>query len=186
MTDLSIALWTRTSSRRKRLLSIAAAFVVAVAVTVLGSLTPISQQDAEQINNDLNQTTTTLSAQGALTQFIFGNNLFICLVMFIPLVGPVVGLYIMFNTGTVVGAIATSGGYPPALAFIALVITPVFWLEFAAYSIAMAESIWLFRRSMQRRFLSELRRNTTLFIAIATVILAVSAFIETALISLVA
>ena len=82
----------------------------------------------------------------------------------------------------VVGAIATSGGYPPILALIALVITPVFWLEFAAYSTAMAESVWLFRRLLQGRGLRELR-TMSIFVTICAVILAVGAIVETALIS---
>jgi uncharacterized membrane protein SpoIIM required for sporulation len=183
MADLSISIWTRGSSRRKRLLSIAAVFIVVIVVTVLGSFTPVSQQDATKISNDLNQTVTTLSNEGDLTAYIFGNNLFICLLMFVPIIGPVVGLFIMYNTGAVVGAVATAGNYSPAIGLIAIFITPVGWLEFAAYSTAMAESVWLFRRFMQRRGFSELRKNTTLFITIATAILAVSAIIENALIS---
>jgi hypothetical protein len=31
-----------------------------------------------------------------------------------------------------------------------LIATPVFWLEFAAYSITMAESIWLFQRLLRK------------------------------------
>ena len=180
---MSIAIWTRASPRRKRILSTIVVFLVVIAVTVLGSLMPIDPQEAKKITNDLNQTSTTLGEQGALTQFILGNNLLICLLMFIPVIGPVLGLYIMFNTGTVIGAIATAGGYSPALALVALFITPVAWLEFAAYSTAMAESVWLFRRAMQKLGFHELRKNTTMFIAICAVLLAVGAIVETALIS---
>jgi uncharacterized membrane protein SpoIIM required for sporulation len=183
MTDLSIAIWTRASSRRKRILSTIVVFLVAIAITGLGSLMPIDSQEANKISSDLNQSVTALGNEGALTQFILGNNLLICLMMFIPVIGPVLGLYIMFNTGTVVGAIAASGGYSPALALIALFITPVAWLEFAAYSTAMTESIWLFRRALQRLGFHELRKNTTMFIAICAVLLVVGAIAETALIS---
>ena len=80
-------------------------------------------------------------------------------------------------------AIATNGGYPSILAFVALFLTPVAWIEYAAYSTAMAESIWLFRRLMQRLGLRELR-NTAIFISICAVLLVVGAIVETALISL--
>jgi Stage II sporulation protein M len=183
MIDLSIGMWVGASSTRKRIYTIVAVFIVAVLVTIVGSFVPVSASDAEQINKDLNQTVTTMQAQGSLVQYIFGNNFLITLVMFIPVIGPVLGLFIMFNTGNVVGAIATSGGYSPIIALIALVITPVFWLEFAAYSTAMAESVWLFRRLLQGRGLRELR-NMTIFVTITAVILALSAVIETALISI--
>jgi uncharacterized membrane protein SpoIIM required for sporulation len=182
MMNFSIAIWTRASSRRKRLFSIIAVLIVALVVTGIGSLMPISAQDAEQISAELNQTVTTLQAEGLLAPYIFGNNLLICLVMFVPVIGPVLGLFIMFNTGTVVGAIAASSGFSPLLALLAIFITPVGWLEFAAYSTAMAESVWLFRRILQRRFFRELR-NTTIFVTICTVLLAVGAIVETAIIN---
>jgi hypothetical protein len=103
--------------------------------------------------------------------------------MFIPILGPVFGLYVLFSTGMAVGAVATVQNLPSIFIFIALMITPIFWLEFAAYSTAMAESVWLFRRLLQRRGLHELR-NTSIFIAICAVLLAVGAVVETALISL--
>jgi hypothetical protein len=145
---------------------------------------PVSEQEAEQISQNLNETVTAVTEQGILTPFIFGNNLLICLLMFVPIIGPLLGFIILYNTGTVVGAIAVSGGYPPALALIALFITPVAWIEFAAYSVAIAESIWLFRRFLQgwRVGILELRKNTTLFITIATVLLALGAIVEAALI----
>lgn len=180
---MNIPIWTNTSPRRKRILSTIVLLIIAIAVTGVGSLAPMNTQDAKQISDELNQTVTTLGNEGALVPYIFGNNLLICLLMFIPIIGPILGLYIMFNTGNVIGAIATAGGYSPALALIALFITPIAWIEFAAYSTAMTESIWLFRRLLQGRGLHELRKNTTLFIAICTVLLAVGAIVETALIS---
>jgi uncharacterized membrane protein SpoIIM required for sporulation len=180
---MSIEIWTKASPRRKRILAVIAVLIVAIIITVLGSFTPINAQDAKQISDDVNQTTTVIGDQGALVQYIFGNNLLICLVMFIPIIGPVLGMYIMYNTGAVIGAIAVNIGVSPALALFALFITPVAWIEFAAYSTAMAESVWLFRRLFQGRGFRELRKNTTMFIAICTVLLAVGAIVETTLIS---
>ncbi len=65
--------------------------------------------------------------------------------MFIPLAGAVLGLFILFNTGIALGnAIAFNcKATPYGFGLASLVLTPVFWLEFASYSIAIAESIWL-------------------------------------------
>jgi hypothetical protein len=144
---------------------------------------PINPQEAEQINNDLNQTVNSLSESGVLMQYIFGNNFFICLLMFIPLIGPLLGGYVLFNTGTVISAAATAGGYPSIVAFVILFLTPVAWLEFASYSVAMNESVWLFRRILQGRGKHEFR-NACLFIALCAVLLLVGAITETALISI--
>ena len=175
-------MWTKASTRRKRILSIIAVFIVALAITAAGTLMPVSTEEANQINDNLNQTVSTLSERGALTQYIFGNNFLICLLMFIPVIGPFLGLFIMFNTGTVIGAIATAEGFPPLLA-LALVFIPIGLIEFAAYSTAMAESVWLFWRLVTRRGLRELR-VTSVFISICAVLLVVGAIVEVALISL--
>jgi hypothetical protein len=101
--------------------------------------------------------------------------------MFIPLVGAALGFFILFETGIALGAIALTQGFPTSLALLSLVITPVFWLEFIAYSLAMAESIWLFRRLMQKRW-RELKW-TGLFIGIAAALLIVGAIVEMWIIS---
>jgi hypothetical protein len=177
------AVWRNASPRRKRIYSAIAVLIVAVIITVVGSLVSVSAEQARQISDELNQTVTSASQSGSLTQYIFGNNFFICLLMFIPILGPVFGLFVLFNTGTAVSAVATAQGYPSIIALIALVITPVFWLEFAAYSTAMAESVWLFRRLLQGRGLHELR-NTCIFISICAVLLFVGAIVETVLVSI--
>jgi hypothetical protein len=176
-------IWRNASLRRKRIYSMIAVFVFAVIITVIGSLVPVDTQEANQINDELNQTVTSLSDEGVLTQFIFGNNFFICLLMFIPVLGPLLGFYALFSTGMVVSAIATAEGYPLILVFFSLILTPVFWLEFAAYSIAISESIWLFRRILQGRSRGwrELK-NACIFVSICAVLLLVGAVIEAALI----
>ncbi len=102
--------------------------------------------------------------------------------MFVPIIGPVLGLLIMFDTGTLTAAIATSQGIPALLA-LAITFIPIGFIEFTAYSTAMAESVWLFRRLLQGRRLRELR-NAAVFVGICSVILALSALLETALISI--
>lgn len=180
---MAYGIWTNASPRRKRIFSIIAMFIVALVITLVGTLTPVDPQQAKLISDDLNQSVTTASQSGTLMQYIYGNNLMICLVMFIPVLGPLLGFYILYNTGTVVSAIATAGGYPSILALISLFLTPIAWIEFAAYSTAMAESIWLFRRIMQRLGLRELR-NTAIFISICTVLLLIGAIVETIFINL--
>ena len=177
--------WTNVSTHRKRVYSILAVLVVCVIVMGLGSLVPVDQQTAKQIDSQLNQTRETLSAQGNLTPYIFGNNFLICLLMFIPLIGPLAGLFILFSTGVAISAIATAEGYPSWLAFISLFLSPHSWLEFAAYATAMAAGVWLFWRFIKgrKRGFQELR-VTCIFITICALLLALAAFVEVGLISL--
>ena len=180
---MDLSFWMNASPRRKRVFSAIAVLIVAVVITVIGSLMPIDAQEAEQISSDLNQTVTALKENGALMQYIFGNNFFICLLMFIPVIGPLLGGYILFNTGAAIGAIAAVEGYPLIVALVALFLTPVFWLEFAAYSVSMSESVWLFRRILQGRFKHEFK-NACFFITICAVLLLVGAVVEAALLSI--
>jgi hypothetical protein len=173
--------WKNASPKRKRILSAFVILLVAVLVTALGMLVPISQEEAELINNNLNQTFNSLSQEGGIIQFIFGNNFMFCLLMFIPIIGPLLGFFVLFNTGTVINAIAIAESYHSALVFIALFLTPIAWIEYAAYSTAISESIWLFKRLLQKRTWSELR-IACIFISICAFLIFIGAIIETAII----
>lgn len=181
--NLDLSIWKNASSKRRRIYFTIFVFIVAFVVTVIGSFIPLSHQDAQTLSNSLNQTLNTHKSNGNLAQYIFLNNFEICLVMFIPVAGPIIGLLILFDTGVALSAISAIQGYPSYIAIISLIITPVFWLEFAAYSTAMGESIWLFRRLTQRRW-RELK-NTGILIGICAVLLVVGALVETWLINLV-
>lgn len=172
--DLSF--WKNASQRRKRIYSIVAIFIIALILTVIGSYVPLSSQDAYTLSNNLNQTLNENRANNTLTGYIFINNFSICLLMFVPIIGSILGLFLLFNTGLALGAIVSTQGYPVYLGLLSLLITPVFWLEFAAYSIAMTESIWLFRRLTQKRW-RELKW-TGIFIGICAALLAVGAVVE--------
>jgi uncharacterized membrane protein SpoIIM required for sporulation len=170
------------STRRKRIYLIIAIMVLSIILTIVGSYIPLSAKDAATISNELNNTVNQNKANNTLTQYIFLNNFQICLLMFIPVAGAALGLFILFNTGIALGAIATTSGYPVWFGLANLVLTPVFWLEFAAYSIAMAESIWLFRRLIQGRWLQV--RETLMYIGVCSLVLLVGAYVEVWLINL--
>jgi uncharacterized membrane protein SpoIIM required for sporulation len=179
---LDLSFWKNASPRRKRIYSIIIIFIVALIVTIIGSYIPLSSQEAYTLSNQVNETLNQNRASNTLTQYIFLNNFEICLLMFIPVVGAALGLFILFDTGLALGAIAATQGYPVWLGLASLVVTPVFWLEFVAYSIAMAESIWLFRRLTQRRW-RELKW-TGIFVGICAGLLVVGAVVEVWLITI--
>ncbi len=183
---LDLSFWTNASSRRKRIYSFIVIFVIAVLLTVIGSFVPISPQAAKQTSDQLNATLNQNKAGGTLPQYIFLNNFSICLLMFIPIIGPVLGFFILFNTGYALGAISQVQGYSPAIAIILLIITPVFWLEFTSYTLGMTESIWLFRRLFRLTssgLKSELK-YLLISIGLCAGLLAVGAIVESWLISI--
>lgn len=174
--------WRNATPRQKRIYSILFILILGVIVTAATSFIPISSSNAQSISGSLNSTLNTHKANGTLTEYIFLNNFGICLLMFVPIAGPILGFFILGNTGYALGAISQVQGYPAFVGLLSEFLTPVFWLEFIAYSTAMASSIWLTRRLIQGRY-GEFK-YTAIFIGICAGILAVSAVIEVWLISI--
>jgi hypothetical protein len=176
---LVLGFWKKASSKKQRIITIIVFFLIGIIVTCIGTLAPMSKQEAEEINQDLENLRNNVSVQ-----YIFGNNLLICLVMFIPIVGPIFGLYALYNTGVVIEAqivAASTTGMSPILVFFVLFLFPFTWLEFISYSTAFAESVWIIRRFTQGLGRKEIK-NATVLIAIVTILLLVGAVIETVLI----
>ena len=173
--------WNDTSPRRKRFMTIVIVFIVSAIMTGISTLTPLARQSADAIYNELNQTVSTAKDSGNLLQYIFGHNLMITIMMFIPFIGPFLGFYAFYSTGVVLAATSIVGNYPPLVVYVSLWLTPVAWLEFAAYSTAIAASLWLTWRIMHQGAGHELV-NTSKFLSLCTLLLLLGAIIETAMI----
>jgi hypothetical protein len=149
---------------------------VAIIALLIGSLATFSHDEAVSRSNIINQTLNRALASNNLTQTIFINNFALTLLMFIPLLGAGIGLFIMYNTGAGLSAISTVQGYPVYHGIEALLLNPIFWLEFVSYAIAMASSIWLIRRLLQERW-GELKW-TAASIGVCALLLGLGAIIE--------
>ena len=185
-----LSFWSKATEKRKRIYSIIIVFIISIVFLSVGSSITLNPDDAYDISDQLNRTLSERQETNTLTSFIFLNNFSICLLMFIPIVGAGLGMFILFETGIALSAIAFTQGFPTWLAFASLVVTPVFWLEFAAYSIAMAQSIWLFRRLFQinqpnwRQIILRELKWTGIFIGACAGLLIVGALVEVWLINL--
>jgi uncharacterized membrane protein len=151
-------------------------FVVIMILSSLATLTPMDEQTAKKTYNDVNQTVSTLAANDAVLQFIFGQNFMITLLMFVPFIGPILGFIIFYNSGVAIGAEGIALGFPHTLSPLLVILNPIGWLEFTAYSTAIAGSIWLSARILQGKARHELT-NTAKFISVCAIILFVSAVI---------
>jgi hypothetical protein len=171
--------WRRSSSRRKRIITVLVFLLLWQVATVVGTLTPLSQQEANSINQEIDQERT-----AATVENIFTHNLVICLITFIPIGGPIFGFFSSYSTGYVM--VAQSMSYnpplPPLLLLFLYFLIPIYWLENISMSIGLAESVWLIRRATQGYGKRELR-NAAVLVATVTVILFVSAIIEIILIN---
>jgi len=176
---LDLSFWTNASTRRKRIYTFLLILVGAIVLTAIGASIPISHSAATQFYDQLNQTVSQQKANGTVPQFIFLNNFRICLIFFIPIVGPLFGVLTFVSTGYGIGAEAQVLGFPPLLYVFAELLNPIFWIEFTAYSIAIGESIWLLRRLIQKRY-GELK-TAAILIGVCAVLLVVGAIVESML-----
>jgi uncharacterized membrane protein SpoIIM required for sporulation len=178
--------WRASTTTRKRVLSILAVLLLSVAVTTAGILTPLSNEESQSLSKQLEQMQQDIRNMAILSsaRTIFANNFEICLIMFVPIVGPFFGLYVLYNTGLVIGAKNATNGVPALLIFMLLFIFPFTWLEFFAYSIAFSESMWFTWRIVQRRAMSELR-SAGILIGVCAGMLLAGAIIEAVIISLI-
>lgn len=163
----------------KRLFTIAVFFILSLLLTIAGALTPLTAEEVNKISEDMEKTRENILNTGTFggTAYIFGNNFILCLLFFIPIAGPLFGFYVLYSTGVVIAAESLKMGGPPLLSFFLLFIFPFTWLEFLAYSTALAQSVWLTWRIIKHRGVRELV-NTCVMIAVCAVILAVAALIE--------
>lgn len=178
--------WKNAPVRIKRILTIVAFFFLAIIITVAGILTPLSNEEINALGSGLEETQGNIDSLPELQQVssIFGNNFMICLVGFVPVAGPIFEFYVLYSTGVVLSAYVAyeeSIQASPLLLFLLLFIFPFTWLEFLAYSIAIAESFWLVWRIIQHKWKIEIK-NACILISICAVMLLVAAIIEAALI----
>jgi hypothetical protein len=114
---------------------------ISIIIIFVSSSLPVSVTSANETQTKVDNQVHDLKASNSLMQFIFGNNLIISIVMMLPFAGTGFGMFVLFNTGKVIGAEAVAQSVSPLVMNVALFSTPVFWLEFFAYSLAMTESI---------------------------------------------
>ncbi len=181
--------WKNASLRRKRIYSIIFMAALSILALLLGTLISLPPQQAQDIANELNQTVTQ-NTGSTLIAYIFQNNFKYCLLMFIPVVGFAFGMFLLFSTGIAFRAVfdvqmassINASAAPEIQASTAILVLvgagAVFLLEFASYSIAMAESIWLFRRILQRKWRDEIK-NLAIMIGIVALLLLIGAVVET-------
>ena len=153
-------------------------------MTVAGTLTPLSAEEAAEINRELNKTQELIMSADFFhgTTMIFGNNFVLCLIFFTPIFGLIFGFGVLYNTGVVIAAESVSIGVHPLVGLFSLFIFPFTWLEFLAYSAAFSQSIWLTYRTIKKHAWKKELINTCIIVSICAVTLLAAAAIEMAII----
>ena len=180
---MALAFWNERSSKMKRILTVLILFIFSFTVMMISVSIPMSTEEINSGSRDLGQLQANVKNMSLLerTRFIFSNNMLLCLIMFVPVVGLVFGIFVLYNTGVAIAAQSLANHLSPAFVLALLFIFPFTWLEFIAYSTAFSESYWFVRRLFQHRGLRELK-NLGILILISAGLLALGAVIEASLI----
>ena len=140
----------------------------------LGSMTSVSEEDAEAFMSEFEELVLDIDAFG-----IFTHNLTIALPMFIPGFGAAWGLFSAWSTGFAFAAIATTvpeiGEIPPLSI---LFLSPFGLMEIAAYSIGISRSFILIRAVIKKVSLSSFLKPTVIEIGIVVGLLLVGGYLE--------
>lgn len=130
---------SRHLSISRRILILLMVFIALSTIFGYASTLTLSPQQAESLAKQV-------ASVHISTTSIFFNNLEIALIEFIPVVGAIFGAYSSYATGLTTAAIAqtSSFGQQTRLSgfdlFLFLLVTPIYWMEFFCYSLAVEES----------------------------------------------
>lgn len=163
-----------TIMKHARILSF---FAIMCAFTItyqLGSMTDVSEEEAELFMSEFEKLVEGIDAVG-----IFTHNTFIALPMFLPGFGMVWGLVSSWSTGFAFAAITST---MPELASIhplsILFLSPFGLMELSAYSIAMSRSLLMALTIIRRDPISEHLRPVMLEVGIVVALLLAGGYIE--------
>ena len=133
---------------RTRAIIFIIAFIILSTILAYSSSIELSQSDAQSLSQGVEGISGTVLG-------IFENNVQIALLEFVPGFGPAFGAYSSYNTGLALAALAQSNSTLEINGFelfLVLLLTPIFWIEFACYSLAVEESLALIISFKNRDF----------------------------------
>lgn len=163
---------------RKYLLCFVFAFTLLVITTVIGIIYGFSVEYsiANQTYNEIS-----VRLEDASILSIFFNNCYIALVAFIPVYGVLSIIITSLYTGYAVGCIGQIANISICQAFSIYFLNIVFLVEYCAYSLGFAESIYLVYLALKHgkeEFVERLRYDTWQVILLTVFLLLVGAVIE--------
>ncbi|MFQ6086804.1 MAG: stage II sporulation protein M [Candidatus Bathyarchaeia archaeon] len=135
-----------------------------------------NQVEIEVAKQTLKEVRTMASESTWLSIFI--NNVIMALMTFIPLIGAVWMIYVQYNTGWYLGAMAKAFDVDYIMATSAILTSIVGLLEYPAYIIALGESMILVYSATQGEFKERLVQNSWKSIVIVVSLLFIGGVME--------
>ena len=154
-------------------------FLISLAILIftfiLGSSAHLSPQDAQAIVSDYQST---IGAHPTAIE-IFGNNVSLCLLFYIPVFGTAFMALVGYSTGVFFAALPIVNPSSPSsltLAFTTLIL-PWTWMEFTAYSLASSAGLMIIVSAIRRTLRKDVRK-LLITLAVSVALLAIGAVLE--------
>ncbi len=164
---------------RLRITVFVISFIIFTSFLFMGSQSQLSPEDAARLVEDFGE----VIGPYPTAIDIASRNIFICLLLFIPLVGPGILAFASYNTGIMASALAQASGSITSIEiFLTMFLFPWAWLEISAYSLASAQSIMLLVGGFTRRVRQE-AKYFLISLTICLCLLGAAAIIEAAFIA---
>lgn len=158
---------------RARLILILFSIALFMGGLFIGSQAPLSLSDAESVIQDFQN----MFASNPTAVEIALNNISICLISFIPVIGTLFMAFVSYNTGAVLSAVAIVSHINRLNILLTIFLFPWTWMEILAYSLASTQGTMLLLGLRSGRFMRELRQTLKVTL-ICIALLLVGAFIE--------
>ena len=154
--------------------------LVVSAIVIFVSLTYGASRGNQVKPEVANQTLTEVMTMASESTWvsIFINNASMALMTFIPLVGSVWMIYVQYNTGWYLGAMAKALNVDYIMATSAILTSIVGLIEYPAYIIALGESMLLIYSATRREFKNRLIQHSWKSIIIVVSLLFIGGVIE--------
>lgn len=166
-----VSVWYLNTKRRMLYILIASvAFIISY---YIGSISPLNQEDANDIKKQFEEFAKDIDSIG-----IFLNNFRIASSMFIPAFGIAVGLFSAYMTGTVFKAFALTNPELSNIPSLLVLVTPFAIMEIFSYGLAMSQSWILLKALISRSFNKRLAYSTIIQFSMVALILFIAAIIE--------
>ena len=149
--DRSLRTIMRETTDRRRITVFIISFIIFTSFLFMGSQAQLSPEEATRLIEEFSE----VIGPNPTAMDIASRNIFICLLLFIPVAGPCILAFVSYNTGIMASALAQySGSMTSIQIFLSMFLFPWAWLEISAYSLASAQSIMLlfggFTRSLRK------------------------------------
>lgn len=158
---------------KRRMVYLLISSLIFIIIYYIGASTNLSDDDAKLLKEEFEKQIKGIDYNG-----IFLNNFRASVLMFIPALGVIIGLFTAYMTGAVFKAFTLTLPQLANINPLLILITPFGIMEIFSYGLSISQSVILIRAIVNKRINKELIYSTFIQVGIVALILFIAAVIE--------